>query len=101
MIILFISDQQIKTKILNITTIFENTYKIFFAVDETLGNVEAERTLWLDTQSHASSSVSSDTPESDCNFSWPTSFWTQFKVSYHEEFYNNLKNFICIKNLQY
>lgn len=38
------------------------------------------RKLWLDTHSHASSSVSSDTHDSDCYFSWPTSFWTQFKV---------------------
>ncbi|XP_030758558.1 ABC transporter G family member 14 isoform X2 [Sitophilus oryzae] len=38
------------------------------------------RRLWLDTHSHASSSVSSDTSDGDCYFSWPTSFWTQFKV---------------------
>ncbi|XP_076271332.1 ABC transporter G family member E23 isoform X2 [Rhynchophorus ferrugineus] len=38
------------------------------------------RRLWLDTHSHASSSVSSDTSDGDCYFSWPTCFWTQFKV---------------------
>lgn len=38
------------------------------------------RRLWLDTHSHASSSVSSETSDADCYFSWPTSFWTQFKV---------------------
>ncbi|XP_050298254.1 uncharacterized protein LOC126737409 isoform X1 [Anthonomus grandis grandis] len=38
------------------------------------------RRLWLDTHSHASSSVSSDTNDADCYFSWPTSFGTQFKV---------------------
>lgn len=38
------------------------------------------RRLCLDTHSHASSSVSSETSDSDCYFSWPTSFWTQFKV---------------------
>ncbi|XP_044737771.1 ABC transporter G family member 9 isoform X2 [Chrysoperla carnea] len=44
-------------------------------------NGESEARLWLDTQSHASSSISSDSPETpDCYFSWPTSFWTQFKV---------------------
>lgn len=46
-------------------------------------NGEQEARLWLDTQSHASSSVSSDSPETpDCYFSWPTSFWTQFKVAF-------------------
>lgn len=38
------------------------------------------RRLWLDTNSHASSSVSSETSDTDCYFTWPTSFWTQFKV---------------------
>ncbi|KAJ8973758.1 hypothetical protein NQ317_006648, partial [Molorchus minor] len=48
---------------------------------DTLNSVEPDvRRLWLDTHSHASSSVSSETNESDCYFSWPTSFWTQFKV---------------------
>ncbi|KAI4457224.1 abc transporter g family member 28 [Holotrichia oblita] len=48
---------------------------------DTLNSVEPDvRKLWLDTHSHASSSVSSDTHDSDCYFSWPTSFWTQFKV---------------------
>ncbi|CAH0564480.1 unnamed protein product [Brassicogethes aeneus] len=48
---------------------------------DTLNSMEPDvRRLWLDTHSHASSSVSSDTNDSDCYFSWPTSFWTQFKV---------------------
>lgn len=37
------------------------------------------RTLWLDTQSHASSSASS--ADDDYAWQWPTSFWSQFKVS--------------------
>lgn len=37
------------------------------------------RTLWLDTQSHASSSASS--ADDDYSWQWPTSFWSQFKVS--------------------
>ncbi|RLU19760.1 hypothetical protein DMN91_008318 [Ooceraea biroi] len=36
------------------------------------------RTLWLDTQSHASSSASST--DDDYSWQWPTSFWSQFKV---------------------
>ncbi|XP_043795477.1 ABC transporter G family member 14 isoform X2 [Apis laboriosa] len=36
------------------------------------------RTLWLDTQSHASSSASS--ADDDYTWQWPTSFWSQFKV---------------------
>ncbi|XP_020286665.1 ABC transporter G family member 9 [Pseudomyrmex gracilis] len=36
------------------------------------------RTLWLDTQSHASSSASS--ADDDYSWQWPTSFWSQFKV---------------------
>ncbi|XP_048510014.1 ABC transporter G family member 21 isoform X2 [Athalia rosae] len=36
------------------------------------------RTLWLDTQSHASSSASSS--DDDYSWHWPTSFWSQFKV---------------------
>ncbi|XP_018333168.1 ABC transporter G family member 14 isoform X2 [Agrilus planipennis] len=48
---------------------------------DTLNAMDPEvKRLWLDTHSHASSSVSSETSESDCYFSWPTSFWTQFKV---------------------
>ncbi|KAJ8923411.1 hypothetical protein NQ315_001969, partial [Exocentrus adspersus] len=48
---------------------------------DTLNSMEPDvRRLWLDTHSHASSSVSSETSDSDCYFSWPTSFWTQFKV---------------------
>lgn len=39
------------------------------------------RTLWLDTQSHASSSASS--ADDDYTWQWPTSFWSQFKVSIH------------------
>lgn len=37
------------------------------------------RTLWLDTQSHASSNASS--ADDDYSWQWPTSFWSQFKVS--------------------
>ncbi|XP_017772042.1 PREDICTED: ABC transporter G family member 14 isoform X2 [Nicrophorus vespilloides] len=37
------------------------------------------RRLWIDTNSHASSS-SSETSDTECYFAWPTSFWTQFKV---------------------
>lgn len=37
------------------------------------------RTLWLDTQSHVSSSASST--EDDYSWHWPTSFWSQFKAS--------------------
>ncbi|KAG5885739.1 hypothetical protein JTB14_007846 [Gonioctena quinquepunctata] len=48
---------------------------------DTLNAMEPDvRRLWLDTHSHASSSVSSETSDTDCYFSWPTSFWTQFKV---------------------
>uniref|UniRef100_A0ABD2XNJ7 ABC transporter domain-containing protein n=1 Tax=Trichogramma kaykai TaxID=54128 RepID=A0ABD2XNJ7_9HYME len=36
------------------------------------------RTLWLDTQSHASSNASS--ADDDYSWQWPTSFWSQFKV---------------------
>lgn len=49
--------------------------------EDALNSLEPDvRRLWLDTHSHASSSVSSETSDSDCYFSWPTSFWTQFKV---------------------
>lgn len=49
--------------------------------EDTLNQMEPDvRKLWLDTNSHASSSVSSDTSDADCYFTWPTSFWTQFKV---------------------
>lgn len=41
-----------------------------------VGNDEGK--LWLDNQSHASSSVSG--ADDDVNWQWPTSFWTQFKV---------------------
>ncbi|XP_033228219.1 ABC transporter G family member 27 isoform X4 [Belonocnema kinseyi] len=37
---------------------------------------EEGHTLWLDTQSHASSTASDD----DYIWQWPTSFWSQFKV---------------------
>ncbi|VEN52267.1 unnamed protein product [Callosobruchus maculatus] len=48
---------------------------------DTLNAMEPDvRRLWMDTHSHASSSVSSETSDADCYFSWPTSFWTQFKV---------------------
>ncbi|XP_063931749.1 uncharacterized protein LOC135143753 isoform X1 [Zophobas morio] len=48
---------------------------------DTINSMEPDvRRLWLDTHSHASSSVSSETSDADCYFSWPTSFWTQFKV---------------------
>ncbi|KAF4518901.1 hypothetical protein B566_EDAN006739 [Ephemera danica] len=36
------------------------------------------KSLWLDNQSHASSSTSNS--EDDISWRWPTSFWTQFKV---------------------
>ncbi|KAG8297731.1 hypothetical protein J6590_030242 [Homalodisca vitripennis] len=39
---------------------------------------EEGKTLWLDNQSHASSSVSSS--DEDVSWQWPTCFWTQFKV---------------------
>lgn len=49
--------------------------------EDTLNQMEPDvRRLWLDTHSHASSSVSSETSDADCYFTWPTSFWTQFKV---------------------
>jgi hypothetical protein len=47
-------------------------------LEETLNSVEVR--LMFDTHSQTSSSGSSETSESDCYFSWPTSFWTQFKV---------------------
>lgn len=40
---------------------------------------EEGKSLWLDSQSHGSSSVSSTTDD-DVRWQWPTSFWTQFKV---------------------
>lgn len=40
---------------------------------------DESRTLWLDTQSHASSNASS--ADDDYSWQWPTSFWSQFKVS--------------------
>lgn len=50
-------------------------------VEDTINSIEPDvRRLWLDTHSHASSSVSSEASDADCYFSWPTSFWTQFKV---------------------
>lgn len=53
----------------------------FLQAEDNLNPLEPDvRRLWLDTHSHASSSVSSETSDSDCYFSWPTSFWTQFKV---------------------
>lgn len=60
-----------------------------FFPEDTINSMEPDvRRLWLDTHSHASSSASSDTSESDCYFAWPTSFWTQLKVlvqrNYHE-----------------
>ncbi|XP_014258500.1 ABC transporter G family member 14 [Cimex lectularius] len=39
---------------------------------------EDGKTLWLDNQSHASSSVSCS--DDDMSWHWPTTFWTQFKV---------------------
>ncbi|XP_065216913.1 uncharacterized protein E23 isoform X2 [Planococcus citri] len=39
---------------------------------------EEGKTFWLDSQSHASSSVSSS--DYDFSWQWPTCFWTQFKV---------------------
>nr|AIN44120.1 ATP-binding cassette sub-family G member 22-like protein [Laodelphax striatellus] len=39
---------------------------------------EEGKTLWQDTASHASSSVSSS--DDDVSWQWPTCFWTQFKV---------------------
>lgn len=48
------------------------------------------RTLWLDTQSHASSSASS--ADDDYSWQWPTSFWSQFKVSTPRECLQQLSN---------
>ncbi|XP_058807464.1 uncharacterized protein LOC131673466 [Phymastichus coffea] len=42
------------------------------------GKEDEGRTLWLDTQSHASSNASS--ADDDYSWQWPTSFWSQFKV---------------------
>ncbi|XP_019870141.1 uncharacterized protein LOC109598676 isoform X2 [Aethina tumida] len=58
------------------------THAAYRSLDQdALNTMEQDvRRLWLDTHSHASSSVSSETSDSDCYFSWPTSFWTQFKV---------------------
>ncbi|XP_073992404.1 ABC transporter G family member E23 isoform X2 [Rhodnius prolixus] len=39
---------------------------------------EEGKNLWMDNQSHASSSVSSS--DDDVSWQWPTTFWTQFKV---------------------
>lgn len=58
---------------------FQTPYVIL--LEDALNQMEPDvRRLWLDTHSHASSSVSSETSDADCYFSWPTSFWTQFKV---------------------
>lgn len=55
--------------------------KTLLVSEDTLNQMEPDvRRLWLDTHSHASSSVSSETSDADCYFTWPTSFWTQFKV---------------------
>lgn len=53
---------------------FKHPFPRCFTVKEDEG-----RTLWLDTQSHASSSASS--ADDDYSWQWPTSFWSQFKVS--------------------
>ncbi|XP_047360988.1 ABC transporter G family member 14 isoform X1 [Vespa velutina] len=42
------------------------------------GKEDEGGTLWLDTQSHASSSANS--ADDDYSWQWPTSFWSQFKV---------------------
>lgn len=55
--------------------------KNLYISEDTINQMENDvRRLWLDTNSHASSSVSSETSDTDCYFTWPTSFWTQFKV---------------------
>lgn len=54
------------------------------------------RTLWLDTQSHASSSASS--ADEDYSWQWPTSFWSQFKVSNFEIFRTININITCVIN---
>lgn len=65
---------------MNLFQVFLTDFFLLFlevVVDES--QAEAEARLWMDTQSHASSS-SSDTQEGDCWLGYPTSFCTQFKV---------------------
>jgi len=57
------------------------------------------RTLWLDTQSHASSSASS--ADDDYSWQWPTSFWSQFKVSTLYERLQQLPNTIPFYSLKH
>lgn len=62
---------------------------------------EEGRTLWLDTQSHASSNASS--ADDDYAWQWPTSFWSQFKVCTHIIYVvycwgNGRNNFVTQKN---
>ncbi|BES91925.1 ABC transporter G family member [Nesidiocoris tenuis] len=62
-----------------VTVALDETTEAHGHVYTTIAVKEDEgKTLWLDNQSHASSSVSSS--EDDVSWQWPTSFWTQFKV---------------------
>lgn len=56
-----------------------NSHNLSNHVYSTIVKDEEGKSLWLDSQSHGSSSVSSTTDD-DVRWQWPTSFWTQFKV---------------------
>ncbi|XP_034253270.1 ABC transporter G family member 21 isoform X3 [Thrips palmi] len=56
-----------------------NSHNLSNHVYSTIVKDEEGKSLWLDSQSHGSSSVSSTTDD-DVRWQWPTGFWTQFKV---------------------